>query len=191
MDAGIYKITNTVNGKVYIGSAINIERRFKQHIYSLNKGAHYNPHLQSSWNKYGEDAFVFEVIIEVEDVGYLYDIETKFIHEYRAFDRQRGYNLQVNAGKGMLGMTHRKESLSRMSRSHRKTWDDPVKREKLLKSIGDRPKKRGKLTDGDVREIKKLLNERIYGLKSIGEKFGVGITLISLIQSGARYSDLS
>lgn len=36
MTIGIYKITNTVNGKVYIGKSHNIEERFKQHIEGLN-----------------------------------------------------------------------------------------------------------------------------------------------------------
>ena len=54
---GIYKIENKVNGKVYIGQSIDIEKRWKSHISYLNKGIHRNKHLQSAWDKYGEGNF--------------------------------------------------------------------------------------------------------------------------------------
>jgi group I intron endonuclease len=60
---GVYKITNTVNGKVYIGSTtIDIETRWGVHRSALRTGKHYNKHLQRAWNRYGESAFTFEVI---------------------------------------------------------------------------------------------------------------------------------
>jgi group I intron endonuclease len=60
--SGIYKISNKVNGKIYIGSAKEFKRRFSQHHCSLKKGTHHNKHLQAAWNQHGESAFVFEVI---------------------------------------------------------------------------------------------------------------------------------
>lgn len=44
--AGIYQIRNIVNGKVYIGSAVNIERRWGMHKNRLKAGQHRNIHLQ-------------------------------------------------------------------------------------------------------------------------------------------------
>lgn len=58
---GIYKITNIVTGDFYIGSAVNIRRRFSQHQFSLGRNRHDNSHLQNSWNKYGADCFEFSV----------------------------------------------------------------------------------------------------------------------------------
>jgi len=60
--SGIYKITNIVNNKFYIGSAVNIERRFKLHSYMLRYNKHYNKKLQNSFNKYGKDNFKIEVV---------------------------------------------------------------------------------------------------------------------------------
>jgi group I intron endonuclease len=61
----LYKITNTKNGKWYIGSTINPpERRFRTHKYNLNKGSHANQKLQASWNVHGQENFKFEVIGE-------------------------------------------------------------------------------------------------------------------------------
>lgn len=61
----IYKIRNVVNGKFYVGSAVDTRTRFRQHRKLLRKGTHHCKHLQAAWNKYGEDAFKFEVVEHV------------------------------------------------------------------------------------------------------------------------------
>ena len=65
--AVIYRITNMANGKFYIGSAESFARREWQHRYDLKRNAHKNPHLQASWNKHGEEMFVFEVVEQIPD----------------------------------------------------------------------------------------------------------------------------
>lgn len=64
---GIYKITNTVNGKFYIGSSKNIPTRIKRHFYELKRGCHHSAHFQSAYNKYGKTAFIHEVLLECEN----------------------------------------------------------------------------------------------------------------------------
>lgn len=88
----IYKITNTKNGKFYIGSTINEKRRKTIHFSKLRKNKHCNPHLQSAWNKYGETSFNFE-IIEVCLEGYsdLLILEQRWITQTDACNK--GYNL--------------------------------------------------------------------------------------------------
>lgn len=63
--SGIYKIINKTNGKYYVGSSVNIKRRWKHHKYHLRKNLHCNKHLQNAWNKHGESSFDFVVIEEV------------------------------------------------------------------------------------------------------------------------------
>lgn len=63
---GIYMIRNKVNDKVYIGQSISIEERFCSHKRKLNNKTHDSRHLQYAWNKYGEEAFEFEIICECE-----------------------------------------------------------------------------------------------------------------------------
>jgi len=63
---GIYRIINTINNKFYIGSANNFYVRWHLHISRLRKNKHNNSYLQSSFNKYGESSFLFEVIEECE-----------------------------------------------------------------------------------------------------------------------------
>lgn len=58
---GIYKITNKVNGKAYIGQSINIERRFREHKYISSET---NQSLVRAYKKYGRENFEFEVLEE-------------------------------------------------------------------------------------------------------------------------------
>jgi len=60
--SGIYKITNLINGKFYIGSSVNLYNRFHTHSTKLKTQVHTSKHLQASYNKYGKDNFIFEVI---------------------------------------------------------------------------------------------------------------------------------
>ena len=50
MTCGIYKIENKENGKVYIGSSKNIEKRWEAHEVGLKNKRHHNAKLQHAWN---------------------------------------------------------------------------------------------------------------------------------------------
>ena len=65
---GIYSITNTENGKRYIGSSVNIPKRWNLHRWRLDKGEHHSPHLQNSWKKRGAEAFKFEVLLKCDRI---------------------------------------------------------------------------------------------------------------------------
>ena len=58
----IYKIVNTTNGKIYVGSAVNFRKRKNLHLKNLRDGNHGNRHLQLAFNKYNLDSFVFEIL---------------------------------------------------------------------------------------------------------------------------------
>jgi group I intron endonuclease len=66
MTSCIYKITNLVNRKFYIGSTSDSRVRFRQHRKLLRGNRHHCKHLQASWNKHGEDAFAFKIIEPLE-----------------------------------------------------------------------------------------------------------------------------
>lgn len=93
---GIYKITNNVNGKVYIGQSINIKARWKDHINALNRDDSRCTLLQRAWKKYGQENFSFE-ILELCTEDMLDDIETKYIDFYDA--RNKGYNIEPGGNK--------------------------------------------------------------------------------------------
>jgi group I intron endonuclease len=64
--SGIYEIENLVNGKVYIGQAVNLDSRKRQHFSDLRLNKHYSGHLQNAYNKYGADNFIFKPILYCE-----------------------------------------------------------------------------------------------------------------------------
>ena len=64
---GIYQIKNLVNGKIYIGSSVDLKRRRKHHFVDLRRNVHHCKYLQRAWNKYGETKFKFEILEIVEE----------------------------------------------------------------------------------------------------------------------------
>ena len=107
----IYKIVNTNNNKIYIGSASYYDIRKGTHIAKLRRNKHNNPYLQAAWNKYGESCFRFEILELVSDVNYLLKREQFYIDslnpEYN-ISRIAGSNL----GLRMSESTKQKISLS-------------------------------------------------------------------------------
>lgn len=81
---GIYKITNTINGKCYIGQSRDIESRWKAH--KVRKGTY----LYNAFQKYGVENFTFEVLEECERER-LNELEKYYIELYHSFGE--GYNL--------------------------------------------------------------------------------------------------
>ena len=58
----IYRIHNLITNKDYVGLTNNPKRRESRHFTDLKYGRHDNPHLQRAYNKYGREAFVYEVL---------------------------------------------------------------------------------------------------------------------------------
>lgn len=79
MNSGIYKITNIINKKFYIGSAVDFKRRKTKHLYTLKHDQGVNRILQNAWNKYGENSFMFELIEEVLDKSKLIEREQHYL----------------------------------------------------------------------------------------------------------------
>ncbi|MDX9759690.1 MAG: GIY-YIG nuclease family protein [Bacteroidota bacterium] len=64
--AGIYRITNTANGKVLLGSSLNLEGVLNGQRFRLDTGSHRNAVLQQEWKSFGADAFVLDIVEEVK-----------------------------------------------------------------------------------------------------------------------------
>lgn len=81
---GVFKIKNTANGKFFLGSNINLDAIWNRYKFQLELGKHYCQELQADWNKFGADAFVFEILAEVkqkDDVLKDYSREVKELEE--------------------------------------------------------------------------------------------------------------
>ena len=103
----IYKIINLVNDKFYVGSTTNKKVRFREHRKQLRGNRHHCKHLQASWNKYGEEKFVFKVVEEVPDTESLHAAEDRYLKEH--FGKPYCYNSGAAAiapWRGVYGKDH-------------------------------------------------------------------------------------
>lgn len=97
-DYCIYRIVNFRNGKMYVGMTMYEEGRYQWHFEALKKGKHHSQKLQNAYNKYGDNAFYFEVIernISKVEIG---DRERYWIAHYDSF--QSGYNMTPGGIQG-------------------------------------------------------------------------------------------
>lgn len=111
---GIYSITNTKNGKRYIGHSINLNSRLRNHLFRLQQNKHSNFRLQKAWNHYeGAKVFTIEVLQLFERsfqahqwefkglTNYLPQtlLERQWIEYYRSHVFSRGYNYNIYQGR--------------------------------------------------------------------------------------------
>ena len=67
--AGVFQIKNIENGKMLLGSSLNLEGPLNKHQFMLKIGSHKNKALLQDWNELGPDKFVFEIleVVQVQD----------------------------------------------------------------------------------------------------------------------------
>lgn len=82
LNVGVYTIKNKASGKIYIGSSNNLEKRKQQHFKELREKRHINKNLQSDFEKYGEENFIF-FVIEYSWRSNRLEIEQKWINKYK------------------------------------------------------------------------------------------------------------
>lgn len=95
---GIYKITNTINNKCYIGQSSDLVKRIRKHIKTLLNGTNRNEHLQNAYKKYGPGNFTIEIIEECEKEA-LDEREIFWIDYYKSYNPEYGYN-KTKGGTG-------------------------------------------------------------------------------------------
>lgn len=89
----VYKITNIINNKVYIGiTSRDVELRFIEHK-SRARCEGYGHYLHMAINKYGEENFIVETLHTTVDIEEALEIEYELIKYYNSTNKQYGYNL--------------------------------------------------------------------------------------------------
>jgi GIY-YIG catalytic domain len=126
MESGIYRITNTLNSKYYIGRSVNMHKRFIQHLCGLRNNTHKNPHLQNSYNLYGEEVFFFEKIF-FHSIQGLKEIEQSYLDAIE--DWNTVYNLVKTADGGWGGKLLSKEVVIDIFDLYNNGW--------IMREIGD------------------------------------------------------
>lgn len=94
---GIYKITNNINGKIYIGQSNNIQRQFSEH---QNRGATSRIPVDIAIQRYGKENFNFEIIEECS-IEQLNQKETYWITYFNSIEN--GYNCSAGGDQQSIG----------------------------------------------------------------------------------------
>lgn len=131
---GIYKITNNVNGKCYIGQSINIEQRWKDHkraAFNL-KDSSYDYPLYRAMRKYDIKNFKFEVLEEC-NIEELNEKEIFYISKYDSYNRNKGYNQCVGGNSFSSSIKVTQELLGQIIQRLETTRDSD---EKIAKDFG-------------------------------------------------------
>ncbi len=194
--SGIYSITHKKSGKRYIGSAMNIRGRWNMHRHRLRQGTHHSPHLQAAWDKYGEAAFVFEILATCEP-SELTAQEQFWIDAFHTCSNRYGYNTLPNAAN-WLGMKHTEASKKAMSFKRKGKPLTPTQRAALVgrkysMSESGKMARRGEnnsraiLTEADVVSIKARLRDG-QSVKDVSLTFGVSYHVIWEIAIGHRWT---
>lgn len=155
----LYKITNTTNGKIYIGSAKEYKRRASQHVASLKQQKHSNKHLQASWNKWGEDAYLFEVVEVVEgDKGERFRVEQKYIDDLIKEDKWENtfnFKKKVKQKERSCFSKSPEETREKLSKSSKKRWKDKEYRKRITEAR-KKPGKTPNIKNFNQKNVKKL-----------------------------------
>ncbi|KKN84251.1 hypothetical protein LCGC14_0290650 [marine sediment metagenome] len=167
----IYKATNIINGKVYIGKTKKaIEKRWNGHLKEARalkrlreafpnekiSGSHFNNALI----KYGPEAFILNQKDIADNKSELNEKEKYYIKEYDSMNPDKGYNMT----EGGEGGEFRQEVIERMTRASQERAKDPEWREKITKinrEITQRPGYSEKVSNS----ITKIWGDRVYQQK--------------------------
>lgn len=211
MEKALYKITNLINGKVYIGQSIHPDKRWREHRNKAKKNFDEYPiHLAIS--KYGEKNFSFEILEWSEDYD---NREKELIQEYNSIS-PNGYNIAMGGSSILLkGENHPRntvtdENLYQIIEDLRnsKLTDRAIAKkynltDKIIADINHgyshrlnnisypiREKRgRQKLTKEQVNEIKILLKTTSLSYTQIAKQFGVTKSNIYHINTGRTFKN--
>ena len=134
-NSGIYLIVNVINNKLYVGSAVDFQDRWRLHKLELNRNNHCNRHLQAAWNAYGESCFQFHAIEYTSD---LLAREQYWIERLNSTNIDIGYNICAVARnrKGVKASEETREKLRQSHLGHKQSEETKAKRR--IKMMGNK-----------------------------------------------------
>ena len=154
--SGVYIIKNIKTHKSYVGSSFDIYKRWARHKNDLKKNIHHSEKLQNSYNKYGENSFVFLLAESATKEKQMMEIEQKWIDMLSCVEK--GYN--INPFAGLVGrMPKTEDHKKKIGQAHKGRKLSEESKEKIRqKAIG---RKIGPMSDA----MKKKLSDAKKGWK--------------------------
>lgn len=124
--AVVYQIFNLKTCAFYVGSTVQLSKRWRTHRRKLNANKHHCPHLQNAWNKYGHENFELRVVQIVEDFTLLMDEEQKWLDRYHGKDECYNYARYVDSSaRGIKFMPEHRKAISEGLKNFYKTNSAP------------------------------------------------------------------
>lgn len=156
MTSGIYTITCNSTGKCYVGSSVNIEKRWERHLKELHKGIHHCCKLQDDFNQKGENNFSLSILEHTSE-----NLKAKEDSYIRKLDsKANGYNIaDANFGDTLTHHPLRQERIEKMTHTLNNTIDGMSQEE--------RSKKYGRLSTNNGNYNASLVRNCIYCSKSL------------------------
>ena len=141
----------------YVGSAVNLDSRFKRHIRQMKAGTHPNKFLQMDYDRHGEQSFQFQVLELCSDTVLL-EREQHWIDQLGA--AVKGYNIALTAGSPMKGRKQSEATRAKMREAHRNRKPISEETRQRLRDAAKRREEAKKLSGYEVSEgTRKKLSE--------------------------------
>lgn len=170
----IYKVTNKVNGKIYIGQTVRtLEQRKWQHLDCAKNGV--KTHFYNAIRKYGEENFVFEIIDEASSLQELNELERYYINKFNCIEN--GYNMVDGGNNNVMFLDdvkqkhlesmHSNETRAKISKTmkeYRKEhpWTEEQKRKFAESKYGNKNFAGHKLTEKHIEALNKSHYKSVY-----------------------------
>ena len=173
----IYKITNLVNNKIYIGQAIDIQKRWWEHLNCAKNQV--NTFLYNAIRKYGASNFIIEQIDIASTKEELNNKEMYWIKKLNSINREVGYNLTAGGTGGDTFSLHslqdKQEIKNKMSQTQKRRWEQmpteerAILRQKLsIANKGQIPYCKGKYVYNNGKEQRYILKEEVEEYENAG-----------------------
>lgn len=189
----IYIVKNISNNKVYIGQTTDPKVRKNQHFSLLSRNKHPNIHLQSSYNKYGKNCFVFEIIEILENKTLLTSRESYWTEFYKQTTTIYNKRICVESNKGYKFGPRSEEVKKKISQKHKQLGTKPPSRKGCgngsLKKLEKTNKKIYKLNLDLAKKIRKIYNENDITYEKLGIMFGVSTGTIGDVIRNSIYKE--
>jgi group I intron endonuclease len=158
---GVYRISNKLSGRYYIGYSTNIDRRFWVHRNKLKQNYHDNIFLQRAYNLDGEDKFKYDIIHICDTEEEAKEIELQYLTDLSI--RDKIYNLNYNNSGGDLLTNHpdKEKIREKIINSQKETMSKmtPEERREKYGKFGVRNGMYGKTHTEDVRKKLSEINK--------------------------------